>query len=59
MTTTPRMDNQFFSLHMLITGRYTEQPFRSYMDDLAAALADAELDAEEVPRVIAPYFPRY
>jgi hypothetical protein len=55
----PRMDNQFFSLHMLITNRIVEQPFRSYMDDLAAAIADAELDAVQIPRVIAPYFPRY
>jgi hypothetical protein len=50
------MADYFYSLEMLITARYADQPFRSYMDDLAAAIADAELPA---PRVIAPYYPRY
>jgi hypothetical protein len=50
------MDDQFFSLGMLITGRYQEQPFRSYMDAIAECIADHELP---LPAPFAPMFPRY
>jgi hypothetical protein len=56
MSNAPRMDNQFYSMHMLITNRIVEQPFWTYMDELAEAIADPELP---MPEVVAPMFPRY
>lgn len=56
MNNAPRMDNSFYSMHTLITGRYQEQPFPTWMDALADAIAD---DATDVPAPFAPLFPRY
>lgn len=49
-----RMNNEFYSLHVLITAGYIEQPFRTWMHDLADAIAD---DATEVPVVRHPIYP--